>query len=194
MHRAYKIALGSLVLNVVFSDYHLVIGVVTESWWMITLGVYYFILSSVRFVVLRVKKMNLTVMKITGGMLMALSFPLAATVILSVISDRGNRYHEIIMIAIATCSFLKITLATVNFIRSRHSKSKKLITLRNVSFADGFVSIFALQRSMLVSFEGMSDIEILIMNAATGSVVCVIAFMLGLNLVICDKKFNVLHN
>ena len=36
---------------------------------------------------------------------------------------------------------------------------------------------------MLVSFEGMHETEIVIMNAALGSAVCVIVFLLGFNLV-----------
>ena len=58
-----------------------------------------------------------------------------------------------------------------------------MITLRNISFAAAFVSIFSLQRSMLVSFAGMTEMEIRIMNVATGSAVCIIVFLLGLNLV-----------
>ena len=60
---------------------------------------------------------------------------------------------------------------------------------------DAFVSIFALQRSMLVSFEGMSEAEIVIMNAALGSAVCVIVFLLGANL-LRNKKilFDKLNN
>ena len=53
--------------------------------------------------------------------------------------------------------------------------------------ADAFVSIFALQRSMLVSFEGMNETEIIIMNAVLGSAVCIIVFLLGLNLVRSKK-------
>ena len=79
--------------------------------------------------------------------------------------------------------FSFFTLATVKLIKARRSTSATLITLRNISFADAFVSIFALQRSMLVSFEGMRDTEIVIMNATLGSAVCVIVFLLGLNLV-----------
>jgi len=115
-------------------------------------------------------------------MLMILSVPLAGTVILSVVRDRGHEFHMIVMIAIATYTFTKTTLATVNFIKSRRSISVKIVTLRNISFADAFVSIFALQRSMLVSFEGMNESEILIMNAVTGSAVCIITFLLGLKL------------
>jgi hypothetical protein len=83
----------------------------------------------------------------------------------------------------AAYAFTKITLATVNLVRSRKSNSATLIALRNISFANAFVSIFALQRSMLASFKGMSETETVIMNAALGSAVCVTVFLLGLNLV-----------
>ncbi|MBE6531785.1 MAG: hypothetical protein E7679_06855 [Ruminococcaceae bacterium] len=194
MDRTFKISLISLALNMAFGSYHLIFGAKTKSWWLLTLGSYYLILSIVRFAVLRTKGKERSIAKFTGWMLMILSIPLLGTVILSVVRDRGHKFHMIIMIAMAAYAFTKITLATVNLIRSRKSTSAKLITLRNISFADAFVSIFALQRSMLVSFEGMTETEIVIMNASLGSAVCIIVFLLGLNLIQHKKRlFNKLN-
>jgi len=183
MDRTLKISLFSLLFNAVFSAYHIVFGVITQSWWLFTVGVYYMILSVVRFAVLQARKKENFATKFTGIMLMLLSVPLIGTVILAVVRDRGIVLHEIVMIAMAVYAFTKITLATINLVKARHSSSAKLITLRNISFADACVSIFALQRSMLVSFEGMSEWEIRIMNASLGSAVCVLVFLLGLHLV-----------
>lgn len=182
MNRALQTALISLVTNIVYSTYYLVFAVLSGSWWMLTLGSYYLILSLVRFVVLQTKSKERFIAKFTGVMLMILSIPLVGTVVLSVTEDRGQKFHMILMISMAAYAFTKITLATINLIKSRRSSSAALITLRNISFADAFVSIFALQRSMLVSFEGMSEAEIVIMNAALGSAVCVVVFLLGINL------------
>ena len=193
MDRALRLAIASLIFNISFSAYHLVLGVLTSSWWLLTLGAYYLILSVVRFVALRCK--GRSVIKFTGVMLIMLSVSLVGTVILSVVRDRGHELHMIVMIAMATYAFTKITFATVNLIKARRSTSSSLITLRNISFADAFVSIFALQRSMLVSFEGMSEVEIVIMNAALGSAVCVIVFLLGVNLLRSNKVlFKRLNN
>ncbi len=195
MDKTLKYALISLVFNVAFGAYHLVFGIVSSSWWLLTLGTYYLILSIVRFAVLCTKSKEQFITKFTGWMLMVLSIPLSGTVILSVARDRGHEYHMIVMIAMATYAFTKITLATINLVKSRRSTSGALITLRNMSFADAFVSIFALQRSMLVSFEGMTETEILIMNATLGSAVCIIVFLLGLNLVRSKKiLFNALND
>lgn len=183
MDRTLKFALASLVFNMVFATYHLVMGLTTSSWWLLTLGSYYIVLGIVRFVVLRSKSGERFIAKFTGWMLILLTIPLVGTVILSVVRDRGHVLHMIEMIAMAAYAFTKITLATIKFIKVRRSTSATLITLQNISFADAFVSIFALQRSMLVSFEGMTETEIVIMNATLGSAVCVIVFRLGLNLV-----------
>ena len=177
-----KLALTSLTLNIAFAVYHLITGGLTSSWWLLTLGTYYLILSIVRFVVLCSKSKERFINKFTGWMLILLSIPLSGTVILSVVRDRGLKLHVIVMITMALYAFTKITLATIKLIKARRSTSATLITLRNISFADAFVSIFALQRSMLVSFEGMRESEIVIMNASLGSAVCVIVFLLGVNL------------
>ena len=187
MNRTLNLALASLTFNIAFAIYHLVLGLVTSSWWLLTLGSYYLVLSIVRFMVLRSKSKERFITKFTGWMLIILSIPLAGTVILSVIRDRGHELHMIVMIAMAAYAFTKITLATIKLIKSRRSTLATLITLRNISFADAFVSIFALQRSMLVSFEGMTEAEIVIMNAALGSAVCVIVVLLGINLLRSKK-------
>jgi len=177
-----KFALVGLVFDMAYSAYHIIFGITTYSWWLFTIGIYYVILSIVRFTVLQSKGDKDTTVRFTGIMLMVLSLPLIGTVILSFIKDRGTVFHIFVMLAIAVYTFTKITIATVNWIKARKNTSAKLLTLRNISFADAFVSIFSLQRSMLVSFQGMSEIEIRIMNVATGSAVCIIVFLLGLNL------------
>ena len=182
MDRTLKIALVSLLFNRVYSAYHIIFGITTHSWWFFTIGIYYAILSIVRYVVLRHKGKKHFVIRFTGIMLMVLSISLVGTVILAFVKDRGTEFHLIVMLAIAVYAFTKITLAAIKWIKTRKSNSAKLITLRNISFADAFVSIFSLQRSMLVSFEGMTEMEIRIMNVATGSAVCIIVFLLGLNL------------
>ena len=192
MERTLKFVIASLVSNSAFAIYHLLLGLYTSSWWLLTLASYYFVLSIVRYVVLRFNSKETFVVKFTGWMLILLTIPLIGTVILSVVRDRGHELHMIIMIAMAAYSFTKITLAVINLIKARQSKSAALVTLRNISLADAFVSIFALQRSMLVSFEVMRDTEIVIMNASLGSAVCMVCFLLGLMLLLKDRCKNLI--
>lgn len=171
------------MLNVGFSIYYFIFGFVTKSWWLLTLGTYYMFLSVVRFFVLQSKENKNVVIRFTGTMLILLSVPLGGTVILSAMRDRGQKFHMIVMIAIAAYSFTKITVAIINFVKSHRSTSAKVTAQRNIAVADAFVSIFALQRSMLVTFEGMTESEILLFNIITGTVVWVIVLWLGIRLI-----------
>ena len=175
--------LFSLIANAVFGAYHILFAVLTRSQWLFIIGIYYAILSTVRFVVLQTKKTDGFVTGFAGAMLILLSLPLAGTVVLAVVRDRGIVMHEIVMITMAAYAFTKITLSVVHLVKSRKSASAKLTALRNISFADACVSIFALQRSMLVSFGDMTESDIRIFNAAVGSAVCVTVFLLGLHLI-----------
>ena len=189
MDRSLKFSLISLLVNAAFCAYHITFGIITNSWWLLTVGIYYGVLSIIRFVVLRAKSSSCFITKFTGAMLMLLALTLVGTVILAIAHDRGIVMHEILMIAMATYSFARITLAIINLIKARKSSSAKIITLRNISLSDACVSIFALQRSMLVSFGDMSQSDICIFNAVIGTAVCVIVFMLGLNLVRNKKRW-----
>lgn len=183
MNNGLKFLLFSVLFNAAFCAYYIIFGIITHSWWSFTVGVYYAILSATRFVVHKSKENNNIIKKYAGVMLMLLSLPLVGTVILAVVSDRGIIMHMIVMISMAAYSFTKITLAIINLIKARKSDSAKLVSLRNVSLSHACVSIFALQRSMLVSFGDMPQNDIRIFNAVMGAAVCVIVFMLGLNLV-----------
>lgn len=177
-----KMPFVSLALNMVYSSYHIIFGGVTQSWWLLTIGAYYIILSIIRFSVLSSKSAGRFIRIFTGVMLMILSVPLAGIVILSHAKDRGTYFPLIPMLAIAVYAFTKITLAAMKLIRSKTRLMEKEMILRNITFADALFSIFSLQRSMLVSFDGMTETGIRAMNLATGCCVCVIVFFLGWNL------------
>ena len=185
--RTQKSAFFSVTVNMLFGAYNIALGAATLSWWMLTVGSYYIVLSAMRIAILKTKRSEKHIQRISGILLICMTIPLAGTVVLASIKDRGIHYHEIVMITIAVFAFTKITVASINLVKSCKSSAEKVRTLRNISFADAFVTIFSLQRSMLVSFEGITATGIRAMNIATGSGVCVIVFALGVNL-LCKSR------
>ncbi len=180
----------SLYFNIAYGVYHGVVGVIAHSWWMITLCAYYVVLSVMRFGVMMMSKyesekasFDSFVMRFTGFMFVALAVVLAGMTYLSYLEDHGTKYHEIIMITIALYAFTKMTMAIVNLVKKQHKSTFTAKTLLYITFADALVSIYSLQRSMLVSFEGMTQSEIVLMNSLTGSGVYIIIFILGINLI-----------
>lgn len=180
----------NLAFNFVYALGNCVLGFVNQSWWFITVGAYYTVLATTRFSVIKISnKTNenadneVFAKRITGILLVLLSFCLIGVNVLSAIKERGTVFHEIIMITIAVYTFTKITMAIIGIVKSKKVSSPVDKTLRNISLADAFVSVYTLQRSMLVSFEGMQPTEIKLFNILTGTAVWIIVLLLGINLI-----------
>ena len=180
----------SLAFNVAYALGNCIIGFLNHSWWFITVGAYYTVLAITRFSVLQVKRKasgsydtEFFARRITGILLVVLSFCIVGVNIMSAVKDRGTTFHEIVMIAIATYTFTKITISITGMVKAKHSASSVIKTLRNISLADACVSIYTMQRSMLVTFPGMEAAEILLLNIFTGTAVWIVVLFLGINLI-----------
>ncbi len=180
----------SLAANFAYAAGNCAIGFLSHSWWFITMGAYYTVLATTRFSVLKIKRRakehsdtELLAKRITGILLLLLSFCLIGVNILSAIKERGTVFHEIVMIAIAAYTFTKIAIAIIGLVKSKRLACPITKTLRNISFADAVVSIYTLQRSMLVSFPGMEPAEIQLFNILTGTAVWITVLFLGINLI-----------
>lgn len=190
----FKPASLSLVFNLLYALYNGILGINHHSWWFICVSAYYIILSIMRFSVSvcgytnKKKDTSYFIMKFSGVMFLFLAIVLAGSVYLTLKYDIGTKYHEIIMITIATYTFTKITLAIIDFIKSRKDTSPLITTLASISCADGAISIFSMQRSMLTSFGKMSLSDIFILNLLTGIGVCAVVIVLGLYMIRKDLK------
>ena len=180
----------SLTFNFIYALGNCVVGFLSSSWWFITVGAYYIVLTVTRYSVLQVRRKakgnydtELFARKITGILLVVLSFCIVGVNIMSAVKDRGTAFHEIVMITIATYTFTKITISIIGMVKAKHSASPVLKTLRNIALADACVSIYTMQRSMLVSFPGMETTDILLLNIFTGTAVWFVVLLLGINLI-----------
>jgi len=180
----------SLTFNTAYALGNCIIGFLAHSWWFITVGAYYTVLAITRFSVLRVKRKaggdyvtENFARHITGILLVVLSFCIVGVNIMSAVKDRGTAFHEIVMITIATYTFTKITVSIIGMVKAKRSASPVIKTLRNISLSDACVSVYTMQRSMLVSFPGMEAADILLLNIFTGTAVWIVVLLLGINLI-----------
>ena len=60
--------------------------------------------------------------------------------------------------------------------------------IRGIGYAETAASVLTLQRSMLVSFEGMGEADIRTMNLLTGGGVCLFVFALGVGMLKKGKR------
>ena len=97
------------------------------------------------------------------------------------------------MITIALYAFTKITLAIIEMVKAKGTASPAVKVLRNISLADASVSIYSMQRSMLVSFPGMTSAEIQLLNILTGTAVWMLVLFLGMNLIGGNRLWKILR-
>ena len=179
----------SFGLHLLYAVGHMALGVYLRSWWFITTGVYYAVLAASRWLVWwlwrRAKGDSAAVSRTpqyVGRLLVLLSCCVAGINVLAIVEGRGTAFHEIVMITIATYTFTRITIAVVEMVRARRHPSPLIQTLRNLSLASACVSVYSMQRSMLVSFPGLPMAEIQFLNICTGTAVWLIVLSLGINL------------
>ncbi len=180
----------SIAFNIAYALGNCILGFLSYSWWFITVGAYYVVLTITRYSVLQVSSkangdydMELFARHITGILLVVLSFCIVGMNIMAALKDRGTAYHKIIMITIATYTFTKIIMAILGMLKAKCATCPVRKTLRNISLADGCVSIYTMQRSMLVSFPGLEAADIVLLNIFTGTVVWIVVLLLGINLI-----------
>lgn len=183
-----KTAWLGLCANILYGVYTSVLGVRNHSWWFIALAAYYIVLAVMRFAVLLSSRdpepaTERFVVRFSGAMCLFLSVTLAGITYLSLLDERGTQYHEVIMITMALYAFSKITMALLRMAQSGRNARPALKCMRSLALSDAFVSIFALQRSMLVTFEGARAGDSRLLNALTGTAVYLLVAVLGINLI-----------
>ena len=175
------------VFNIAFAIYNCVLGIASYSRWFVCVGAYYIVLGSMRIFVIafgsKERKNEKFIMRFSGVLVFLLSIILSGIVYMTVKQNVAVKYHEIAMITIATYAFTKLGLAIYEYLKSRKTHSPYLKTLTSISFSDAVVSIYSLQRSMLVSFGGMAYKDITLFNILSGIGMCIVVFLIGLNLI-----------
>ncbi len=194
--RTILTTLPAFLINVAYTVYNGVIGIMNQSVWFITMAVYYSLLGIMRYRAVstgrkisrlddreQIRKKELSVIKTDGILLLVLNLALSGVVLLAIAQDTAKRYSEIMVISIAAYTFYKITMAVVNMVKVRKRKSPILITIRNIGAADALVSMLTLQAAMFASFQDKNSLNTNQMNAITGLSVCILISILGISMI-----------
>ena len=199
--RTILTTMPSFIINVAYTVYNGVIGIVNQSSWFITMAVYYSLLGVMRYHAVNtgrkisrmkdqklIRKKELAVIKTDGILLLLLNLALSGVVLLTIAKGRAKAYSEIMAISIAAYTFYKTTMAVINMVKVRKMQSPILITIRNIGVADALVSILTLQTTMLASFQNTSNLDVNRMNALTGMAVCILIALLGISMIYYASK------
>lgn len=201
-YRTTIITSGSLFFNVCLTASKMVTGWCYGSLWLMVLSGYYIVLCTSKFLLLRYdrKQAKLTdknamqthewkAYRLCGIMLLVLTVFLQGVVVMIVQHGMGFSYNEIVVIAIASYDFFCLIWAIRYMIKKRKNNSPITNSLKSVSFASSLVAMLSLQTAMFASFgKGQDALFKPLMNILTGTVVCVILIVLGIQMMIRSNK------
>lgn len=181
--RTHTMLRFGLLLNLGFAVFKFAAGVVYSSYWLIALGVYYAILATMRFFLLRrlgalrACASDLLAQyrsyRVTGVMMLMLNVVMTAIIFQVVRDNQTYSYPGTLIYAFAAYAFYKIITAALNLFRRRGQDEPLFAAVRFLSLTVAMMSIFSMQTALLSTF-GSEELQFrLRANTASGAVLCV---------------------
>ncbi|MDE5592565.1 MAG: hypothetical protein K2I75_01375 [Clostridiales bacterium] len=195
--RAFVYAAGAVIFNICYVVFGIIIANLEQSVWLGVLVGYHIFLIVPRATVFLIKRrdgdsavQNVRAYAYCGVALILLA--LAVIPVIHIVLDDKNTYNYFVsgiiyVTAISTYTFAKLGIALYNLKKVRKSDNLSLKAIKNVSFADALISIFALQAMMLkVLPSGGRDMSM--MNPVLGGFVSLGIFAMGLYMLVSGRK------
>lgn len=190
-----------LAVNLFYALFKCCTGAVFRSAWLWAIGIYYVVLSAIRFSLLRnvriTDKKEYSIDKkiheyksarVCGIMMFALNIAMTAMAVQMVLQNRGYEYKGHIIYISALYAFYSLVHAIVNIVKFSKINNPILTAAKITSLAGALMSMFALQTAMFSSFGTTGANYQRIMNTATGSVVCASVLGMAVFLILWSNK------
>ncbi len=197
--RTVVFAIFTFIMSLAMSAFHVVIAVITRSFWYGALASYYIMLAVLRgrLLVYHKNKRTLTEpdeyvrarkYRTTGYLLLVLNIALTSAIVQMIFDDKAFIYLDWLVYAVAAYTFTKMFMATFNMIKARGHDDLTVRAIRSIGGVDAVVSLLALQTTLLHSFGGASQQNTMVLNAITGSAVGLFVLSLSVFMIIKGNR------
>lgn len=191
-YRTIIFSFFSFVLNVAYVAFIGVFAIMTKSAWYISIAVYYLILTLMKGNVFYSKKKHNTEIKqarayrYCGIMFILLMIAFSGIIVLIYTSNMYFEYVGIMIYAVASYTFYKLTLAIINIFKARRQEDLYIQSIRNINLTSALVSIIVLQVAMFQAFSTENNTSFA--NGLTGGAVSLIILLLGIFMIVKANK------
>lgn len=186
---------GSLIWNVVYALFQLILGILFGSFWYYSMSAYYIMLGVIRFFLLKhtrkykpeeQRKTELKKFVASGYLLLAMNLALSIIVFFIVYWNKTFYHDMITTICMATYTFFTFIFAIVNLVRYRKYNSPVYSAAKTITLIAGAVSMLTLETTMLTTFATSESANLSpIMLSLTG--VAVIGFAISVAIIMIVK-------
>ncbi len=190
---------ASFTINAAYTIFQLGLGIIHSTIWYYSMAAYYFMLSVMRFYLLRYlrdghmpgedKKSELHRYRFCGVVLVGMNLALAVIVHYITWQNRTFVHHMITTIAMAAYTFTSFTMAVINLIRYRKYQSPVLSAAKAIGFTAAMVSMLTLETTMLTVFgEGENGDFNRIMTGTTGAAVTLAVLIVAVYMILKSTR------
>ena len=195
MHVSLNLSVG---LNLVYAVMKLFFGVYYHSVWFGTLGVYYTLLTIMRFLLIRHANRNAfgkelmsewKRYRLCGAILVPMTLALSGVVVLMIKKDEGFQYPGYLIYVMAMYAFYAIITAIIHIVKYRKYQSPVMTAAKVIKLAATLVSILSLETAMISQFGDSSDLLFrLAMIACTGGIICIVILVMAIYMIAHANK------
>lgn len=178
--RSYLLSGFSLFTTFAFLIYNLVLGIVYKTVWNFSISIYYMVLLGLRtLIIVKEKhwrletedcrrKHQLQLFRFTTILLLLMDIALIVPIALMVFTQRSVNMTMIPAIGIAAYTTYKITVAIINYVKTREQRNLSLFGLKIINLKDAIVSILTLQNTMVMVFGNGKSLQTLTAYTSAG--------------------------
>ena len=188
----------SLGINIFYAGLKLFYSVYYCSVWFATLGVYYFMLAVMRFLLLRHSNRNafgedlvseLKQYRMCGVILMMMNIALSGVVVLVVSDNEGFAYAGYLVYVMAMYAFYNMITAVRDVVKYRKFNSPVMSAAKAVKLAAALVSMLSLETAMLAQFNEREDpVFRKLMSGITGGCVCMVVLGIAVFMIVKSTR------
>ena len=181
-----------LFINVAYAAVKFGTGVYLNSVWFGAVGVYYMVLSVIRFLLVRGDRAQHRIsepkeryrrawksFRTAAWLVLLLNVAMSGMAALMIRHNEAFVYPGVLIYASAAYTFYRVTMAVISSVRYRSAKDPILSAAKYIDMCVSLMSLYALQSAMIVTF-GSTERFRLIMNSITGTVVCAWVVLIGI--------------
>lgn len=196
--RATVYAACSVIFNTFYVVFGVIIAVLEHSPWLGALVGYHVLLAACRGIVFVFVKSygkengdlyRLRAYSYCGVALIFLSLAILPVIRLVIADLNSYRYFVSALVyvsAIAAYAFIKLGISIYNFRKAHKTDDMSLIAIKNISFADALITVFALQATMVKELGDMPLGRVL--NPIVGAAVSFAIFCFGVYMFVVGIK------
>ena len=180
----------ALSLNLLYAGFKMFTGIYYASYWFGAEAVFYLIIGTTRFLLLRnMKKIKgglrqeYQVYRFCGFLLFALNASLTGIVYQMIHQGGGSEYPGLLIYIVATFTFIFLINAIIDIVKYRKLNSPVLSAVKIITFTQALVAIYSLQIALFTAF-GEDEHLAFVMNSVFGGLLCISIFGMAVFMVV----------